>query len=401
MHSRQWRPIVISPIATAALTLAALCIAVAVFSGGCSSTIKKVPAQPPTTVPGVSAQPAATPQPAATAEPVSASQPVAAAEPSGSLQPGAIKPDPALKPLAPSPAPGQNVNRVMASVDGEPITVHDVETFAAANGHPLKVDNPSDTEITKATLKALIGQKLLEQQVKKYDDKVDEGQIDHYIEDLRREQNLTDEQFRAQLLASGISYQDFRKQARLQLEKMMMMQQEVRDKVEIPPEELKAYYDSHQSEFTIEKERLKLAQILIAVAPNATPQEASVLQKKAEGIGSRAMKGEDFDVLARKYSDDESKSHGGELGWFAPGDVMDQILAAVKNLNPGQVSDVIRTQHGFHIIRLEEHQVPGVRPFADVKAEIRDKMANERAKDKLENWVDTDLVKQHYVETMY
>jgi peptidyl-prolyl cis-trans isomerase SurA len=101
------------------------------------------------------------------------------------------------------------------------------------------------------------------------------------------------------------------------------------------------------------------------------------------------------------YSDDESKSNGGELGWFAPSDVMDQILAAVRPLKPGEISAPIRTSHGIHIVKLEEHQVPGVQPLADVKTLIRAHLVDEQSGAQLQKWVDSDLVKQHYVETMY
>ena len=111
--------------------------------------------------------------------------------------------------------------------------------------------SPSDT--AKTAVKALIGQKLLEQEVKKYDDKVDEAQVDKYIEQLRMDKHMSDAQFRAQLQASGMSYDDLRKHARLELEKAMMIEQEVRDKINVPDAEIQAYYDAHKADFTIDK----------------------------------------------------------------------------------------------------------------------------------------------------
>jgi parvulin-like peptidyl-prolyl isomerase len=114
-----------------------------------------------------------------------------------------------------------------------------------------------------------------------------------------------------------------------------------------------------------------------------------------------ALSGQDFATLAREYSDDASKSQGGELGYFAPGEIMNQILDAVKPLKPGQISRIVRTQYGFHILKLEEHEVPGPRPFADVKTEIRNRLLDEMTNQQVRQWVDTQLVKQHYVETLY
>ncbi len=289
---------------------------------------------------------------------------------------------------------GSEVNRVVGSVDGDPITMHDVTQYQALALSETGKHMPPDE-----ALKSLIIEKLLEQETKKYEDKVDEGQVDKYIEQLRKERNLSDEQFRQELTQNGMTYDDFRKKARTELEKMEMIQTQVREKVNIPQADIQVYYDTHQEEFTIDKERLKLAQILVAVPPNATPRQRADLKKRAETLRQRAIKGEDFYELARRYSDDQSKTDGGELGWFAPADIMDEILAGVKPLKPGEVSQVVQTKNGYHVLKLEDHEVPGVQPLADVQGKIRDKLQDQRAQATFETWVQTDLIKQHYVET--
>jgi len=218
---------------------------------------------------------------------------------------------------------------------------------------------------------------------------------------LRQDKHMSDAEFRAQLQASGMSYDELRKRARLDIGKAMMIEEEVRAKIDVPDAEIKAYYDAHKEDFTITKERFKLAQILIALPSNPTAAQVSAAQKKADMIRARAAKGADFGDLARVYSDDESKSNGGELGWFAPGDINDAILAGVKPLKPGEVSAPIRTSHGIHIVKLEEHEVPGVVPLSEVKAQIRAQLTDQQTSEQLEKWVESDLVKQHYVETMY
>jgi peptidyl-prolyl cis-trans isomerase SurA len=322
---------------------------------------------------------------------------VAAAEPDQPPPPPApvAAPDPPLDPNVPA------LDRVVASVDGEPITMREVKEFAAQHGRPIDTDNFASSDTAKASVKALIGEKLLEQEVKKYDDKVDEGQVDKYIEELRQDKHMTDEQFRQELKAAGMSYDDLRKRARMDLEKAMMIQQQVREKIDVPDSAIQAAYDAHKADFTVTKERLKLAQILIVVPPKASPQQVAEAQKKAEQLRARAAKGEDFNDLARKYSDDDSKSNGGELGWFEPSDIMDQILAGVKTLKPGQISPTIRTSHGFHVVKLEDHEVPGVRPLSEVKAQIRGALIDQQSSTQLQTWIESDLVKQHYVETMY
>jgi parvulin-like peptidyl-prolyl isomerase len=293
------------------------------------------------------------------------------------------------------------VDRVVASVDGDPITMREVQDFASSHGQPIDTGDFASSDTAKTAVKALIGEKLLEQEVKKYDDKVDEAQVDKYITQLRTDKHMSDADFRSQLQASGMSYDDLRKRARLDIERAMMIEQEVRAKINVPDADVKAFYDAHQQDFTIAKERLRLAQVLIALPSNPTPAQVSAAQKKAEMIRARAAKGADFGDLARVYSDDDSKSNGGELGWFAPADVNDSILAAVKPLKPGEIAPPVRTSHGIHIVKLEEHEVPGVVPLSEVKTEIRAQLVDQQSSAQLEKWVESDLVKQHYVETMY
>jgi peptidyl-prolyl cis-trans isomerase SurA len=293
------------------------------------------------------------------------------------------------------------VDRVVASVDGDPITMREVKDFASQHGEPIDTDDFANSETAKTAVKALIGEKLLEQEVKKYDEKIDEDQVDKYINQLRLDRHMPDTQFREQLQASGMSYDELRQRARLDLEKAMMIEQEVRAKIDVPDANVKAYYDSHKADFTITKERLKLAQVMIALPKNPTAAQVAAAQKKATAVRARVAKGDDFGDLARIYSDDDSKSNGGELGWFAPADVNDDILAAVKPLKPGEVSAPVRTSHGIHVVKLEEHEVPGLVPLSEVKAQIRSQLVDDQAATQLKKWVESDLVKQHYVETMY
>jgi len=273
-------------------------------------------------------------------------------------------------------AGGASVDQVVASVDGEPITQREVVEFASATGNPLRSDDFATDPVAKKAVKALIGQKLLESEVKNYEDKVDDAQVDKYIVQVRGDKHMSDAELRAQLQAQGMSYEELRKRARTDLQKAMMVQQQVREKIQISNADIQTYYDAHKSEFEVKKERLKLAQILIAIPANATPEQVAAAQKKADQVYARAVKGADFNDLARTFSDDDSKTNGGELGWFEPNDVMDEILAAVKNLKPGQVSAVIKTKHGFHIVKLEDHQVPGLQPLPEVKDQIRNALMN-------------------------
>lgn len=296
---------------------------------------------------------------------------------------------------------GPYVDRVVASVDGQPITTYDIETFSAQAGRPVSAVDIADNPAAKAVLKALIAQKLFMSEIQKYSSKVTSAQVDRYIAQIEAQKHMSDSQFRAALAQSGISYDDFRKQAREQLERAIMIQEDVRDRINIPESKIEAYYKTHQKEFTVKQERLRLAQILIAVPPNATPKQVAAARAKADNVRKKALSGMNFGVLAQEYSDDVSKNQGGELGWFHPQDILDQILAAVRPLKPGQISQVVRSSHGFHILKLEAREMPGVLPLAQVHEQIRERLVDEETRARLQHWIEVDLAKKHDVQMLY
>jgi parvulin-like peptidyl-prolyl isomerase len=318
------------------------------------------------------------------------------------IRPSPYAPVPIGQPSLPSPPEntgqyGNTIDSVVASVDGNPITNFDIQN---PTPNSLTGNNPANGADPNSRLKELIAQQLLDEESQKYADRVDEADVDRFIQQIEQRNHITDAQLRAQLQAEGSSYEAFRKNAFKQVEAIEMVQREVREKIQVPDSDIEAYYKSHPEEFTINQEKYGLAQILIAVPADAPPDKVAAAQKKADEVHTMAVKGKDFGELARQYSDDDSKTKGGELGEFNPGDLNDQIAAAIKQTKPGGIAPLVHTHYGFHIIKVEEHQEPGEQPLAAVKDQIRDKLINEQAKDRFERWVEQDLAKQHDIETL-
>jgi parvulin-like peptidyl-prolyl isomerase len=320
-------------------------------------------------------------------------------------RPSPYAPVPTGQPSLPPPPEntsqyGDSIDAVVASVDGNPITNFDIKNPDASGMNSLTGNNPANGMDPNSTLKQLIAQQLLDQESQKYADRVDQADVDRFIQQMEERNHLTDAQLRSQLQAEGTSYEAFRKNAFKQVEAMEMVQREVREKIQVPDADIEAYYKSHPEEFTINQEKYRLAQILIAVPADAAPDKVAAAQKKAGDVRTMALKGKDFGELARQYSDDDSKTKGGELGEFNPGDLNDQIAAAVKPTKPGDIAPLVHTRYGFHVIKVEEHQEPGEQPLAAVKDQIHDKLVTEQTKDRFDQWLDQDLAKQHDIETL-
>ncbi len=141
-------------------------------------------------------------------------------------------------------------------------------------------------------------------------------------------------------------------------------------KPQVTDADVQAYYSKHQDEYNV-AEQIKTRHILIAVAKGADAKTDAAGKAKAEDVLKQIKSGGNFADLAKKYSDDPgSKDQGGELGLQPSSLFVPEFSKAAMALNPGQTSDLVRTQFGYHIIQLEEKQSAHTKPLAEVKDQI-------------------------------
>ena len=152
------------------------------------------------------------------------------------------------------------------------------------------------------------------------------------------------------------------------------------DKVKLSEDDLKGYYEDNIDMFTQEKE-VKASHILFRVPPNATPEEQEKIKEKAESVLEMAKKGEDFAKLAREYSDDPSKENGGDLGYFKRGRMIKEFEDAAFSLKKGEISGLVKTSYGYHIIKVDDIKEKKVKPFDEVRTQIDGIMRHNRTMD--------------------
>lgn len=141
-------------------------------------------------------------------------------------------------------------------------------------------------------------------------------------------------------------------------------------KPQISDADVQAYYNQHQSQYQV-KEQVKVRHILIAVPNGADSKTDAAAKAKAEDLLKQLKSGANFADLASKNSDDPgSKAQGGELGWLDRGRTVPEFDKVAFSLNPGQISDVIKTQFGYHILQVEDKKTAHLRPLSEVKSEI-------------------------------
>jgi peptidyl-prolyl cis-trans isomerase D len=147
-------------------------------------------------------------------------------------------------------------------------------------------------------------------------------------------------------------------------------------------EELKRYYDEHAQEFQTPKS-VHARHILFRLAEKAGADEEKKIRERAGFVLEKARGSADFAALAKEFSQDASGPRGGDLGWFSAGQMVPAFETAAFALAKGAVSDLVRTQFGLHIIKVEETREAGTRSFAEARADVAQGVAREAARAKL------------------
>jgi peptidyl-prolyl cis-trans isomerase D len=154
----------------------------------------------------------------------------------------------------------------------------------------------------------------------------------------------------------------------------------LRSQVGVTDDDLRQYYDQHKNEYNL-PERVK-AQHILFKTQGKSPEEIQKIKDKAQGVLERAKKGEDFGSLAKQFSEDGTAASGGDLGDFGHGQMVPEFDRAAFSLGVGAISDLVTTQYGFHIIKVNGKQEARERPFEEMKEAVRPIVETRKAEQK-------------------
>ena len=146
---------------------------------------------------------------------------------------------------------------------------------------------------------------------------------------------------------------------------------QIRQTLQISDDQLKVQYQQNIKQYQVPN-RVHAEHILLMTVGNKTDAEVEEIKKKAEDILGQAKKGAKFEDLAKKYSEDPgTKDKGGDLGWLVQGQTVPEFEKVAFSLQKGQISDLVKTQYGFHIIKVMDKETAHTRPFEEVKDSLR------------------------------
>jgi peptidyl-prolyl cis-trans isomerase SurA len=217
---------------------------------------------------------------------------------------------------------------------------------------------PPDTVMRSQVLDRLVLEEIQAQRADHAGIKVSDEQVNAALADIAKRQNLTLEQLPEKLAAEGEDYTQYRAELKREIARQVLRQRDVVQRIVVTPHELDQYMTNEQRTASAANE-YNVSHILIAVAQDSKPAQLAQSNKLAHDIAERARGGEDFSKLAITYSQSESALEGGSLGWRKGTELPTFLADVVGRMKPGDVSDVLQTPSGFHIIKLLEIRAAG------------------------------------------
>src|SRR5712671_4892893 len=294
------------------------------------------------------------------------------------------------------------IEQIVAKVNGDIITRGELEHSRQALEAELKQQSAPAAKMQELlkekeadALRDQIDQLLLVQKAKELSIDVT-AEVKKEMADIQMQNKITDSDKFHQWVQeqSGMPYEDLEQQMKNRSMTQRVIRQEVGGRITIPKSELLKYYEEHKSEF-IRQEQVFLREILVS-SVGKTPEQVAAAEKRAKDILARAKKGEKFPELARDTSDSESAKSFGEIGWFKKEDLNPSLQNLFKEKR-GYITDVMRTDNGFVIFKLEERHEEGLAPFEEVENEITEKLYVPRMQPKVREFL-TKLREQAFLE---
>jgi len=293
--------------------------------------------------------------------------------PLGAVQAQSVRPSATPRLVLPAPpaaraAPGAGAQRqadfIVAVVNSEPITNNEVRAKLLRTEQMLKQQGtaaPPRSELLPQLIERMINDKAQLQAAQASGLKIDDNAVEAAVQTVARQNQITVDELRRRLTADGIDYDQFRSEIRDELLISRLRQREV--KVDVSESEIDAYLREQQGPpgaANASPAGLNLAEILVAVPENATPEQVASLQAKAQQVLERARSGADFAALAAEVSASAARGNGGQMGLRSADRYPPLFVEATQSVPAGGLAGPVRSGAGFHILKVIEKRQAGL-----------------------------------------
>ena len=285
------------------------------------------------------------------------------------------------------------IDRIVAVVNSDIITLYDLnralkpyEENINALGYETEKERETLFQVRKDLLDQLIDSKLADQEIERAQITVSESDIDEAIERMKEARSITDEQLREGLARQGMTMAEYRKEMREQILRAKLVNREVKSKIVVTKEDIKAYYASHQDEYAGEK-KYYLYNIFVRLSPDVNTSEREDALRQMENARARLDQGLSFEDLVNQLKDSSSRVQGTDLGLYRPEELSEQLQGAVEKLSAGEYTEMLDTEFGPQIIYVKEIQETPAKSVDEVESEISEILYNELVDNKYQDWL--------------
>jgi len=285
-------------------------------------------------------------------------------------------------------APGDKVAIVNGVTISKDAYDRELDFFArrAAQGGQ-QIPDGQMAQMKNEVLESLIDRELLFQESKKRGIKVKtEAVSDQFQKIQQRYPNK--EEFKKLLSNMGLTESDVQAQIERGMAIQELIGKEVTEKIKVSDEETKAFYDKNPQLFQ-QPEQIKASHILIKVQADAPADQKAAARKKIENVQQKVKKGEDFATLAKTYSEGPSGPKGGDLGYFRRGQMVKPFEEAAFSLKPDETSEIVETQFGYHLIKVNDKKPAKKMTYAEVKDRLNDHLKKQKTETETNAYIET------------
>jgi len=292
------------------------------------------------------------------------------------------------------------LDRIVAKVNADVITLMMLEDRVAGFLNIMKTEDSDDTQLKKNKIKktvhdGMIAEKIQIQEAEKLGMVMTEDDLQKALYDIYKKNNITSEQFEIILTNEGSNFDDYKKIIRDQILVSRVVQMEVGSAAAVGERSVRKYYRKNKKNFWV-PEKMILSHIMFIRDNDSSDKERKLQEKTAEEILRRIQAGENFFELAKKYSNDVSAHSGGQLGVVGRGMMLPELEKAAFDLKVGEVSNIVKTVNGFHIIKCD-NIIPGyTKEFKLVKSEIKKILSSEKREKRYQEWM-SELKKKSFI----
>ncbi len=294
------------------------------------------------------------------------------------------------------------IDRIIAVVNQDIITLSEVQEAGRQEftrlqsqytGNRLKQEIE---QVQRKYLDLIIARRLQVNRAKEMDLAVSDLETERALDDVKERNGLSDDELERLLKQEGISMEEYRERINEEILLRKVRNIEVRSRISVTPREIRDFYEKNISEF-LPPEQLRASHILFLTPVDANDDVERTKRSTAERVLEKIRKGANFADMARQFSQDPSASRDGDLGVVKRGEVLPNFERVLFAMKDGEVSDVVRTRAGFHIIQLVKRMPRTPKPFSEAEVQIRDRLFQEKANTRFRRWME-DLKKKAYIE---